>query len=72
METIAMEVQAPTGWAQLRMGEHVIVSLHGRWIGTGVVDAMAQDASIIWVVFDGAYTRKMFLQGDPEDIFPLG
>ena len=71
METITMEDWAPAGWAQLKEGEHVIVGLNGRWIGTGVVDALTQDASTIWVVFDGAYTRKMFLQGDPENIIPL-
>lgn len=61
---------AASRWAILRPRQQVVVFLGRTEVGRGVVDEMSPDGSVVWVVFDGAPTRRMFLQGDPEDILP--
>jgi hypothetical protein len=59
------------GRATLRRRQQVVVFLGRTEVGRGVVDEMSPDGSVVWVVFDGAPTRRMFLQDDPEDILPV-
>lgn len=64
--------ERPAGdWTHFRVGQPVSVHSHGMETGTGVIDDMRADGSIIWVRFDGAPSRRMFLWGDPEAIRPL-
>lgn len=36
----------------------------GHDLGTGVVDDLTEDGSIVWIVFGGAEPRRMFLEED--------
>ncbi len=62
---------ASTFRSLLQPGQRVRVSLGGYQIGAGVVDDMSRDGSIIWVLFDGTFFRKMFLESDAEVIRSL-
>lgn len=51
----------------------------GHDLGTGVVDDLTEDGSIVWIVFGGAEPRRMFLEEDAApvhgaaaDLDPLG
>jgi hypothetical protein len=57
-------------WVQHHVGQPVSVYSHRIETGTGVIDDMTEDGSIVWVRFNGAPSRRMFLRGDPELIRP--
>ncbi|MHC6591497.1 hypothetical protein [Arthrobacter sp. C152] len=44
----------------------------GTLAGTGVVDAVTADYSIIWVWTDGGHGRRMFLQGCGSIVSAVG
>ena len=50
--------------AALRRGQDVRVQTGDEDLGAGRVDDLTEDGSIVWVVFDGAMPRRMFI---PED-----
>ncbi|MDP9889514.1 hypothetical protein [Pseudarthrobacter enclensis] len=45
-------------------GQGVRVQAGGHDLGTGVVDDLTEDGSIVWIVFGGAEPRRMFLEED--------
>lgn len=55
----------------LRRGQQVMVTRHGDEVGTGVVDDVTGDGSVVWIVFGGAFPRRLFLESDPEEILAL-
>jgi hypothetical protein len=48
----------------LRRGQEVFVRAGSEDLGTGVVDDLTEDGSIVWVIFGGVTPRRMFI---PED-----
>lgn len=63
MNTDEMTDRTVDGTA-LWQGQEVRVYAGGRDLGTGVVDDLTVDGSIVWVVFGGAEPRRMFLEED--------
>ncbi|GGI02521.1 hypothetical protein ACFFGR_14465 [Arthrobacter liuii] len=47
-----------------RRGQEVRVHAGGHDLGSGTVDDLTDDGSIVWVVFGGAEPRRMFLKED--------
>lgn len=61
----------PPGWAgTFKRGQEVQVREAGHAPGTGVIDDMTPDGSVVWVWVDGKAPRRMFLAGDPVMILP--
>lgn len=54
----------PAAGRGLLRGQDVHVRANGHDLGTGRVDDLTEDGTIVWVVFGGATTRRMFI---PED-----
>jgi hypothetical protein len=50
--------------SELLRGQEVMVHVGEEAIGTGVVDDLTEDGSVVWVIFGGAIGRRMFI---PED-----
>ena len=55
---------------RLAVGDSVRYT-EGTVAGTGVVDAVTADYSIIWVWTDDGHGRRMFLQGHGSIVSPL-
>jgi sRNA-binding protein len=53
-----------TDGTALQRGQEVLVKAGTEPLGAGVVDAITEDGSIVWVVFGGTTGRRMFI---PED-----
>jgi hypothetical protein len=51
------------GSALLR-GQEVQVRVGSENLGTGIVDDLNEDGTMVWIVFGGALPRRMFI---PED-----
>lgn len=58
-------------WSELRPGDKVAVVRGKRVTASGIVDAMTEDASTVWVLFEGVAPRRMFHRGDPDDLRPV-
>ncbi|QOD06182.1 hypothetical protein IDT60_22825 (plasmid) [Pseudarthrobacter sp. BIM B-2242] len=56
--------ETTTDASALLRGQEVRVHTRGHDLGTGVVDDLTEDGSIVWVVFGGAEPRRMFLEED--------
>jgi hypothetical protein len=63
MSTDEMTAATVDGSALMR-GQEVRVQVGDEALGTGVVDDITEDGSIVWVIFGGAVPRRMFI---PED-----
>jgi hypothetical protein len=63
VNTDEMTEQTVDGSALWR-GQKVHVRMRGQDLGTGVVDDLTDDGSIVWIVFGGAEPRRMFLEED--------
>jgi hypothetical protein len=50
--------------AALWRGQEVRVYAGGYDLGTGFVDDLTDDGSIVWIVFGGVELRRMFLEDD--------
>ena len=50
----------------LKRGQEVQVREAGHAPGTGVIDDMTPDGSVVWVWVDGKAPRRMFLAGTPS------
>jgi hypothetical protein len=63
----------PTGtdWSELRPGDRVSIVRGNRVTASGIVDTMTEDASTVWVLFDGVAPRRMFHRGDPDELRPV-
>ncbi len=58
-------------WQELSAGDAVVVELgNGRSV-RGVVDALVEDASVLWVELDGGKGRRLFHWEDGVAIRPL-
>ncbi|ACL42061.1 hypothetical protein Achl_4110 (plasmid) [Pseudarthrobacter chlorophenolicus A6] len=51
------------GSALLR-GQEVRVRVGSENLGTGIVDDLSEDGTMVWIIFGGATPRRMFI---PED-----
>ncbi|GAA4035190.1 hypothetical protein GCM10023063_19480 [Arthrobacter methylotrophus] len=62
-----------TGGSALRRGQQVWVRVGAEDLGTGKVDDMTDDGSMVWVVFGGATPRRMFIPEDQAEftVLPL-
>jgi hypothetical protein len=67
----AEAVQTGTDWSELRPGDRVAIVRGNRVTASGIVDAMTEDASTVWVLFEGVAPRRMFHRGDPDDLRPV-
>ncbi|TQJ36738.1 hypothetical protein [Arthrobacter sp. SLBN-122] len=56
----------------LWQGQEVRVYAAGCDLGTGLVDDLTVDGSIVWIVFGGAEPRRMFLEEDAARYTVLG
>lgn len=45
-------------------GQEVRVHMHGHELGTGLVDDLTEDGSIVWILFGGVERRRMFIEED--------
>jgi hypothetical protein len=63
--------QQERDWSELRPGDKVAIVRGNRVTASGVVDAMTDDASTVWVLFAGVAPRRMFHRGDPDDVRPV-
>ena len=63
----------PTGTdrSELRPGDKVSIVRGNRVTASGIVDAMTEDASTVWVLFEGVGPRRMFHRGDPDELRPV-
>jgi hypothetical protein len=57
-------------WTGLRAGQAAITTEHGYPAIAGTIDAIAPDASILWVRLPGPSPRRFFLSTDPVTIHP--
>lgn len=64
-------VQAGTDWSELRPGDKVSIVRGNRVTASGIVDTMTEDASTVWVLFEGVAPRRMFHRGDPDELRPV-
>lgn len=55
----------PADWEELRTGQTVIVTERGGPALTGTIDAITEDASILWVRLPGPAPRRLFAHTDP-------
>jgi hypothetical protein len=62
---------AGTDWSELRPGDRVSIVRGNRVTATGIVDAMTEDASTVWVLFEGVAPRRMFHRDDPDELRPV-
>jgi hypothetical protein len=56
--------EATVDASALWRGQEVRVHARGHDLGTGFVDDLTEDGSIVWIMFGGAEPRRMFI---PED-----
>lgn len=70
-ETAGESVQPGTDWSELRPGDRVSIVRGNRVTASGIVDTMTEDASTVWVLFDGVAPRRMFHRGDPDELRPV-
>lgn len=54
----------PAHWSELKRGDIVTLFVSGQGQQSGVVDAVAADAAVLWVVLSGGRGRRLFLQDD--------
>ena len=62
---------AGTDWSELRPGDRVSIVRGNRVTASGIVDAMTEDASTVWVLFEGVAPRRMFHRDDPDELRPV-
>ncbi|MDV8147853.1 hypothetical protein [Arthrobacter sp. B10-11] len=67
----AGSAQPERDWSELRPGDKVAIVRGNRVTASGIVDAMTDDASTVWVLFEGVAPRRMFHRGDPDDLRPV-
>lgn len=70
-DATAGSTQQETDWSELRPGDKVAIVRGNRVTASGIVDAMTEDASTVWVLFEGVAPRRMFHRGDPDDLRPV-
>ncbi|TDK25539.1 hypothetical protein E2F48_09825 [Arthrobacter crusticola] len=58
-------------WQELSTGDAVVVELANGHSMPGVVDALVEDASVLWVELDGGKGRHLFHWEDFVAIRPL-
>lgn len=56
--------EATVDGSALWRGQEVRVRMRGNDLGTGVVDDLTEDGSIVWIMFGGAEPRRMFIEED--------
>jgi hypothetical protein len=57
-------------WTHLWTGQAVTVAEQGRPAGTGTIDDISPDASVLWVRLAGVSPRRLFVRTDPVKIRP--
>ncbi|MEO5319183.1 hypothetical protein PV761_11435 [Arthrobacter sp. CC3] len=67
----AASARPETDWSELRPGDKVAVVRGNRVTASGIVDSMTDDASTVWVLFEGVAPRRMFHREDPDDLRPV-
>ncbi|MDR6504632.1 hypothetical protein [Arthrobacter oryzae] len=67
----ASGASAGTDWSELRPGDRVSIVRGNRVTASGIVDAMTEDASTVWVLFEGVAPRRMFHRDDPDELRPV-
>ncbi|MEV7133780.1 hypothetical protein AB0N24_12915 [Arthrobacter sp. NPDC093128] len=70
-DAAAGTLPAGTDWSELRPGDRVSIVRGNRVTASGIVDTMTEDASTVWVLFDGVAPRRMFHRGDPDELRPV-
>jgi hypothetical protein len=57
-------------WKHLRRGDRVQVNLAPGFTASGMVDAVTNDHSVVWVDLDGGLGRTLVHCGDGVEIVP--
>ena len=70
-EAVAGTLPTRTDWSELRPGDRVSIVRGNRVTASGIVDAMTEDASTVWVLFEGVAPRRMFHRDDPDELRPV-
>jgi hypothetical protein len=69
--SVAGAAAARVRWQKLSTGDSVVVELGDGHSEPGVVDALVDDASVLWVELDGGKGRHLFHWEDGVAIRPL-
>lgn len=56
-------------WASLQRGECVEVWSYDSFLYTAYVDDRADDGRLIWVIENGAGSRRLFVRDDPVTLY---
>ena len=56
-------------WGALKHGDQLLKSCGGKLINSGRVDAVTSDGTILWILPNGAATRKMHHRSDLEEFW---
>jgi hypothetical protein len=71
VESDPVPAKARNDWSEFRPGDQVCVVRGDRITARGTVDVMTGDASVVWLLFEGAVPRLMFHRDDPEELRPV-
>jgi hypothetical protein len=71
VESDPVPAKARNDWSEFRPGDQVCVVRGDRITARGTVDVMTGDATVVWLLFEGAVPRLMFHRDDPEELRPL-
>lgn len=55
-------------WSRLE-GVHVVIRRHGQSVRAGVVDAVTQDATILWLAVDHNGNRTLFESAEGYEVW---
>ena len=70
-EPDTLPAKARNDWSEFRPGDQVCVVRGDRITARGTVDVMTGDATVVWLLFEGAVPRLMFHRDDPEELRPV-
>ena len=71
VESDPVPAKARNDWSEFRPGDQVCVVRGDRITARGTVDVMTGDATVVWLLFEGAVPRLMFHRDDPEELRPV-
>ena len=58
-------------WASLQHGDLVEVWSNDSFRFTAYVDDRADDGRLLWLIENGAGSRRLFIQEDPVTLYPI-